>query len=79
MKKQSLLIVTFTMLVLTTALGQEPTDSIPKSCTDCHSDLVEQAVMHYPVEDNSKIKRKMDELLDDGCVLLKDFHAKRKR
>jgi len=34
---------------------------------------------HYPVEDNSKIKRKLDELLDDGCALLKDFHAKRNR
>ena len=34
---------------------------------------------HYLVEDNSKIKRKLDELLDDRCVLLKDFNAKRKR
>ncbi len=34
---------------------------------------------HYPVEDNSKIKRELDELLDDRCALLKDFHAKRNR
>ena len=34
---------------------------------------------HYPVEDNLKIKCKLDELLDDGCALLKDFHAKRNR
>ncbi len=32
---------------------------------------------HYPVEDNSKIKHKLDELLDDHCVLLRNFHKRR--
>ena len=31
-------------------LGQE--EEAEFSCTDCHSDLVGQAVMHYPAEDD---------------------------
>jgi uncharacterized protein (TIGR00661 family) len=33
----------------------------------------------YPVENNSKIKQKMDELLEDRCALLKKFQARRRR
>ena len=33
----------------------------------------------YPAVDNSAIKDKLGELLDDNCLLAKDYHLKRKK
>lgn len=49
MKKTTLLVISTICLSSFHVFGQEET--IELSCTDCHSDLVSQAVMHYPAED----------------------------
>ena len=50
MKKQIILVFSIFCLVSFHVFGQDET--IEVSCADCHSDLVEQVVMHYPAEDD---------------------------
>ncbi|MEN8157871.1 MAG: cytochrome c3 family protein [Bacteroidota bacterium] len=39
-------------LATTSALQNSPEEIVLNACTDCHSDLVGQKVMHYPAEDD---------------------------
>ena len=50
MKKPQLYILSILCLLNIQLFGQE--ESEESNCTDCHSDLVGQAVMHYPAEDD---------------------------
>lgn len=49
MKRTPISIIIFLCLLTTNILAQEQTAEL--SCVDCHSDIVGQAVMHYPAED----------------------------
>lgn len=49
MKKSPLLVFSLICFSSLHIFGQE--EEVEITCTDCHSDLVEQTVMHYPAED----------------------------
>ncbi|MEN8250876.1 MAG: hypothetical protein ABFS32_18230, partial [Bacteroidota bacterium] len=50
MKKSLLYLFSLICLYCYPLFGQEETAEY--SCTDCHSDMVEHEVMHYPAEDD---------------------------